>query len=165
MHRVSKIISGGQTGADHGGLVAAQWLGVETGGWAPKGYRTEDGPNEQLRQYGLKEMPTDSYAARTEANIRDSHGTVIFGDTNSPGSRKTLEACIAQGKPVLCIPFDGGWLFDGRRLDPVAIEKFREWLGRGGINTLNVAGNRESVSRGIYDFVVDFLVEALEEVE
>ena len=30
-----KIVSGGQTGADRGGLLAAMDLGIDWGGWAP----------------------------------------------------------------------------------------------------------------------------------
>ena len=37
-----KIVSGGQTGADRGGLLAAMDLGLDWGGWAPKGWRSED---------------------------------------------------------------------------------------------------------------------------
>ena len=40
-YRPSKIISGGQTGADMGGLLAAKDLGIRTGGWMPKGWLTE----------------------------------------------------------------------------------------------------------------------------
>ena len=47
---LTKIISGGQTGADYGALLAAHALGLETGGWAPKGWRTEDGPKPVTRQ-------------------------------------------------------------------------------------------------------------------
>lgn len=36
-----KIISGGQTGADMGGLEAAREYGFPTGGYAPKGWMTE----------------------------------------------------------------------------------------------------------------------------
>lgn len=53
---LTKIISGGQTGADEGGLEGARLLGIPTGGTAPKGYRTENGPNLTLRDtYGLVE--------------------------------------------------------------------------------------------------------------
>ena len=45
---LTKIISGGQTGADMGALLAARDLGMESGGVAPKGWRTEDGPQETL---------------------------------------------------------------------------------------------------------------------
>ena len=52
-----KIISGGQTGADLGGLEGARDAGIETGGWAPAGYRTEIGDQEELlKGFGLKEM-------------------------------------------------------------------------------------------------------------
>jgi Circularly permutated YpsA SLOG family len=38
-----KIISGGQTGADQAGWRAAKACGLETGGWMPKGWKTELG--------------------------------------------------------------------------------------------------------------------------
>jgi hypothetical protein len=34
---LTRLISGGQTGADQGGLRAARAAGIETGGWAPLG--------------------------------------------------------------------------------------------------------------------------------
>ena len=43
MTPIAKIISGGQTGADRGGLDAAIALNVPHGGWCPKGRRAEDG--------------------------------------------------------------------------------------------------------------------------
>ncbi len=74
-----KIISGGQTGADMGGLLAAKELGLETGGTAPGGYKTEKGRNLDLRDiYGLTQFGT--YPQRTRINVRDSDATVIFGD-------------------------------------------------------------------------------------
>ena len=36
-----KIVSGGQTGVDRGALQAAMDLGLEWGGWAPKGWRAD----------------------------------------------------------------------------------------------------------------------------
>jgi len=44
MHSVAKIISGGQTGADQGGLNAGLLLGIETGGTAPPRFMTDAGP-------------------------------------------------------------------------------------------------------------------------
>jgi hypothetical protein len=46
---LTKIISGGQTGSDQGGLEAGQKLGLETGGWIPKGWLTEIGANPELK--------------------------------------------------------------------------------------------------------------------
>ena len=73
---IEKIISGGQTGADQAGLDAAIELGIPHGGWIPKGRKTEEGPLPA--KYKLKEMKTTSYPKRTEKNILDSGGTVIF---------------------------------------------------------------------------------------
>ena len=39
-----KIVSGAQTGVDQDGLLTAIELGLEWGGWVPKGWRTENGP-------------------------------------------------------------------------------------------------------------------------
>ena len=41
-----KIVSGAQTGVDQGGLLAAIDLGLEWGGWVPKGWRTENGTGD-----------------------------------------------------------------------------------------------------------------------
>jgi len=72
---IDKIISGGQTGADRAALDAAIELDIPHGGWIPKGRKTEDGGLPE--KYHLKEMPTGSYAARTEQNVIDSDGTLI----------------------------------------------------------------------------------------
>ena len=42
------IISGGQTGADMAGLMAAKKVGFNTGGFAPKGFKTELSSNLML---------------------------------------------------------------------------------------------------------------------
>ncbi len=41
-------ISGGQSGADFGGLLAAKRCGIPTGGKIPKGFLTENGPKPEL---------------------------------------------------------------------------------------------------------------------
>ena len=53
---VTKIISGGQTGADQAGLAAAKRLGIPTGGFFSKGFLTEAGPRPDLAaEYRLEE--------------------------------------------------------------------------------------------------------------
>jgi hypothetical protein len=73
---IKKIISGGQTGADRAALDVAIILKIPHGGWVPKGRLAEDGPIHT--RYNLKDMPTDSYEARTEQNVIDSDGTLII---------------------------------------------------------------------------------------
>lgn len=40
---IEKVISGGQTGADVGGVLAARLHHIKTGGWMPKGWKTLNG--------------------------------------------------------------------------------------------------------------------------
>ena len=51
---IKKVISGGQTGADQGGLMAAWERGIATGGAVPFEYRTNLGPNPILEALGLE---------------------------------------------------------------------------------------------------------------
>jgi len=150
----SRIVSGGQTGADQAGLRAAKALGIETGGLAPMGYRTEAGPCEELRSFGLIEDDSYKYAARTRKNIENSDATVIFGDLRSPGSLLTFQLCHELGKP--CLVVDPRFL----RID-MEHRKFRRFLDEQKPVTLNIAGNRESKRFGIGLRVKEFLVEGL----
>ena len=72
---IKKIISGGQTGVDRAALDAAISLGIEHGGYCPKGRRAEDGriPDE----YQLTETTTADYSDRTERNILESDLSLI----------------------------------------------------------------------------------------
>ncbi len=45
---LDRVISGGQTGADQAALRAARAAGIPTGGWAPLGWKTEEGPAPRL---------------------------------------------------------------------------------------------------------------------
>ena len=71
-----EIVSGGQTGADRAALDWAIANGVPHGGWCPQGRRAEDGPMHD--RYSLKETPSSSHTQRTEWNVRDSDGPVVF---------------------------------------------------------------------------------------
>ena len=133
-----KIVSGGQTGVDQAALRAARAAGLETGGWAPQGWATEDGPAPWLADWGLVECEEPGYPARTRANVRDSDATLWLGDYHSPGGRTTLDACRLQGKPfMICYPVTT------RSSQVVA------WIRERSPAVLNVAGNRESTSPGI----------------
>jgi hypothetical protein len=92
MKNLKKVISGGQVGADLGGLAAAKSLCIPTGGFAPQGYRTANGVNLELRDiFGLIECPTSDYKSRTYLNVLNSDATLRFaGDFDSPGEKCTL---------------------------------------------------------------------------
>src|SRR5262245_14705414 len=97
---VVKIVSGGQTGADRAALDVAIELGIDHGGWAPRGRWAEDGPIAP--RYRLKETTSANPAVRTRRNIRDSDATLIVshGDL-SGGSALTLSVGVRRQKPVL----------------------------------------------------------------
>lgn len=146
---IEKIISGGQTGADQGGLEAARKLGLKTGGTAPLGWKTETGPQpELLSGYGLRECTVPGYPARTRWNILSSDATVIFGIISEPGSKLTCDLCRKLKKP---------WAVNPNKLDLLCL------LAWHNVRVLNVAGNRESKNPSIQERVRNFLVEALKE--
>ena len=140
---LKKIISGGQTGADRGGLQAGKRLGLETGGTAPRGYRTENGPDPSLRGFGLAEHASPHFGPRTICNVEASDGTVWFGLTDTRGALLTLKTAIRLDRPLLLNPSPG---------------VLKEWIGKNHIAALNVAGNRESLHPGLCRQVEAFIV-------
>ena len=157
---VTRVISGGQDGADILGLMAGQRLGLETGGYMPKDAWTEHGSDvDRMIDFGMVEDPTpipidkatmdvdpitrkriegtgkinrgDAYRTRTQRNVMESDGTIMFtvpGRGDSPGARVTRQAADSMGKPFLHNP------------TPAQV---RDWVQENGIKTLNIAGNRE----------------------
>lgn len=130
-----KVISGGQCGADQGGLVAAYELNVPTGGWAPKGWRTAEGPAPELQFFGLKEHYSEDYVPRTKLNVANSDGTVLIASNRqSAGSRLTTSTCIKTKKPFIALSAD---------ISEIELENFLQWVIKYRISILNVAGNRD----------------------
>lgn len=152
---LTKVISGGQTGADQAGWRAAKICGLETGGWMPKFYKTETGLRPEFADlYGAKEHWSYKYEPRTKVNIKESNGTLLFcTNANSPGSRLTAWTCYEYGNLCVLPQVTIGTLSDEVRWRAIA-----EWIEQAGIKTLNVAGNRESKAPGIGDWVEHFLV-------
>lgn len=136
--RIEKIISGGQTGVDRAALDVALAMGIDCGGWCPKGRRAEDGPIAS--RYPLVETASPAYSQRTKRNVRDSDGTLILtrGQPRG-GTLLTQRTAVELGKPCLSIDLSA----------PGALAEIREWLDRHALGVLNVAGPRESQSPGI----------------
>lgn len=147
---ITKIISGGQTGADIAGLAAAHAMGIPTGGSVTKGARNETGviSPESMHLYGLKELSSESYAMRTAVNVHDSDGTVVYGKITSAGSRLTLRECRLQSKSYLTNPTSA---------------TLAQWVQDRNIRILNVAGNRESVNPGMFQHVFEQIIKAFGE--
>ena len=152
---IEKLISGGQTGADIAALDVALRFDFPHGGWCPKGRKSLEGPIPT--RYNLYETPYDSYLQRTEWNVRDSDGTVVFtmeaGVTG--GSLRTIGFAKKHGKPCLHLSREVG-LFGYRDRS----ELLQEFVREHGIKRLNVAGSRESKEPGIHAWVMEVLENA-----
>lgn len=73
---LTKIVSGGQTGADRAGFEAAREVGLAIGGWAPRGWRAEDGCIPLVYRQFMRESVSPDYKLRTRLNVQDSDGYV-----------------------------------------------------------------------------------------
>lgn len=134
---VTKIISGGQTGADRAGLDVALELGLAIGGWVPRGRRAEDGI-VPLKYAGLAETTSDSYEERTRYNVRDSDATLIFCfGPLAGGSALTASLARSLGRPLLVLDLE-------QCAAGEAVSLLRRWLDRERPGVLNVAGSRQS---------------------
>lgn len=164
-----KIVSGGQSGVDRAALDSAR---LETafswGGWCPKGRVAEDG---QLgEEYftsarigcGLREAASSRPAQRTRLNVRDSDATLIVrsGTILSPGTKLTIKLLRDAQKPYrICDPYK-----------VYTVPRIVQWICEPQsdgkiIETLNVAGPRESKSKGIYTRTFRYLTDIFHLVE
>lgn len=150
---ITKIISGGQTGADRAALDVAIEFSIPHGGWIPKGRKTEAGPLSE--KYQLKEMPSTDYPQRTEQNVIDSDGTLIIshGDLTG-GSEYTRQMAEKHNKVWIHV--------DASKVSvDAAVEVIRAWISGNKIKVLNVAGPRASKDPKIYGTVKRVLSAAL----
>ena len=147
---LERVCSGGQNGVDLSALRAAKDSGIPTGGWMPNGWITLDGPKPEYDElYGTKEHPNKGYPARTEANVKDSDGTLRFAKNfKSAGERCTKKAIDWYNKPYFDISIDA--------MPPQ--QTVIDWLKEHNIKVLNVAGNSENTAKGIGDVVYEYLM-------
>lgn len=149
-----KIISGGQTGADIAALVSAKKNNLITGGWIPKGFKTQNGSKpEYFKEYNLQEHNSSSYPPRTFLNVKESDATLRFAyNFNSPGEKCTLKAIVQYNKIYLDIDLK----------NPISEKNCADWIIQNKIEILNVAGNSEKTYSGMTIFVIEYLDKVFE---
>jgi hypothetical protein len=104
-----------------------------------------EGPLPQ--RYVVKELPTTGYARRTEQNVIDSDGTVIFTHGKlSGGSDLTQKLAIKLDKPWLHVNLS-------ELSNKEVVEEVAAFIGTNDIKVLNVAGKSASKDKEIYDSV------------
>jgi hypothetical protein len=152
---LKKIISGGQTGVDIAALRAAKAVGLETGGWMPKGFKTEDGPRSEYADlYGMQEANRSDYPTRTRLNVAESPLTLFIGPNHSSaGAMATRSAVLSQSfKTIMFIRF------------PLEEREYTTgWLAREIRHTeiVNIAGNRDT---WLETPIEEWLIEVFREV-
>jgi len=164
MQLISKIISGGQTGADRAGLDAAIRAGIPHGGHCPRNRRCEYGVVPQC--YRLLETQSSGYAERTERNVFNSHCTIVFTyGPASGGSAQTIAFASKIGRPCLHVDLNilsnaaaawqiADWIFVdvGLSYAHLLAEPFP---------VVNIAGSRESKAPRITHRVMHILLTIL----
>lgn len=153
--KIKKIISGGQTGADRGGLESAIECNLEYGGYVPLHRKAEDGI-VPLKYVNMIEIPSNDYKARTKLNVQDSDVTLIFcHGTPKGGSKFTIDCCKMMKRDHLVIDLDLSF-----ESNMVNLLDFFEGLLLSDL-TVNVAGTRESHCKGIENdvkFLMSWLI-------
>jgi hypothetical protein len=139
-----KIISGGQTGVDRAALDVALKHRIKCGGWCPAGRLDENGKIPD--RYPLKELKKGGNEERTLQNVRDSDGTiVIYFHELEGGTAYTIGCCIEDRQPHR--------LIDAAKYSPEdAATLMVAFVVDHEIETLNVAGPRESEWKGAYNY-------------
>jgi hypothetical protein len=150
---VSRIISGGQTGADRAALNWAIKHGIPHCGWCPKDRLAEDG--EIPPWYHLEETPSGESLQPDSCNVRDSDGAVIFTIRSEMVNGCEHAADLAQqhGKP---------WLHLSEEAEgPDAATRLKRFIEANNIQALHVTGSCASKEPLVPDFVAEVLSTAL----
>jgi hypothetical protein len=144
------VISGFQTGADIGGIKAARRFSIPTSGYMPQGFRTLAGPrHEYASLYGAREHPSPAYPPRTKSNVLWADAVLYFGSHRSVGGRLTLRLCDQFHRPAHLVP--------DSEADPEATLAWLSFALRDSEGVLMVAGNRETPSRPMEQWVESWL--------
>jgi len=151
--KITKVISGGQTGVDRAGLDAALELGIPHGGWCPSGRRAEDGSVPSI--YLLQETPSWDYRDRTGKNIQEADVTlVLYWGKPSGGTAFTIQEAFRLGKICHYVDLEKYPHSEG------IVKRLKKESG----SVLNVAGPRESSHPGAQETVKELLVQVLKEL-
>src|SRR5688500_18527581 len=114
---LQRIVSGGQTGVDRGALDAAAAMGIEHGGWCPRGRLAEGGAVPRRYQLVATERSRDR--ERPERKVLDSDGTLIlYRAVLVGGTELTRRLAVQHGKPHLLVDL----------AQPLDVSVIRQWL-------------------------------------
>lgn len=167
---LTKVISGGQSGADRAALEAARSASIETGGWIPEGFLTSEGRQPELGvRFGLRELRLDrssqssvaaAYVERSKRNVDDSDATIAFRLSASRGTDRTIGYAqtrrwqdgllVGSGRPCgeasLLRSYRPCFIVAALEPRDQVIAAIIDFIRRHRVRVLNVAGHRASTA-------------------
>jgi len=160
-----KIISGGQTGADLAGLWVAKLFGLQTGGMAPKGWKTLIGSMPQLETLFQMGESASGYHGRTLENCEMSDITLIFASNiKSPGTKLTLHHCVKNKIHYQIFAFGDDAVTASDQALGRLVTVLQNQLAVNEDSIINIAGNSTSTSSQTFKFTFLLLCKAFEQV-
>jgi len=170
-----KIISGAQTGADVAGLWAAKLHGIPTGGLAPKGFITLNGPHPEMAEtFGILEHSKLGYRDRTIDNVKASNVTLVCSEhMSSPGTVLTLNTAKRNEVTHYAMPFDPSDMSESLNnfnakwvISMIAglVARHEILFEDSNPFVINVAGNATQNSARVFEFTFKFCFKLFKEL-
>jgi hypothetical protein len=177
---LEKIVTGGNTGCDRAGLIAAERLGLKTGGFLPKGLKTDDDKGEEvMKRFNLLES-SGGYRQRDmdTADMCDSLIAFLLNEPNTGrgttgtinyvacGKHEFTHSLVAPSKGYLIIktqkPVLVLWDAHIDANKELIISQIRDFLINFRLKSIMISGPVENTKSGIERRVTDILVQALQ---
>jgi hypothetical protein len=139
---IRRILSGAQSGVEAGALDLALKLGLECGGWVPRGFRSAGSPLPAA--YQLKETPSADFKDAVEFNARDSDGTLLLtrGKKN-PHIKYAIQMALKHQKQLLNLDMRQYPIFEAGSM-------ISTWISMQFIKSVYVTGNSREEDESIY---------------
>jgi hypothetical protein len=139
---ISRIISGANSGVELAALDVARKLGIDHGGWLPKGRPRQN--RELIATYGLQEIDILGKHQAMEKNIQESDGALlVFRGEKIPRLKYSVEAAFKHHRQFLGIDLRQYPAFEAASL-------INSWTEIQKVRTVFITGATELEVPGIY---------------
>lgn len=150
---IRKIVSSGRTGVELAGLDIVLKLGIDLGGWSPRGMRNDDGPIPD--HYHLETVLPLGFKPAMEKNIKNSDGTLLITrGQKSIETRYAVETALRFQKQFLHIDLSQHSDFESASLTS-------SWVALQHIHVLFITGPSANQDSKIYGQVKKILETAV----
>lgn len=139
---IRKIVSGGQTGVEKAALDVAIKLGIDYGGWVPKGGNHQKETADQ--KYMLKESKAIGFQESIRQNVSETDGTLLITrGEKTPETHYAVKTALKYQKQLLHVDLSQNSAFEGASL-------INSWFALHAIKVAYVTGTAASQDAKIY---------------